>query len=70
MLFSFFALILVIAADCVPVSFVTILYMGILTVGKGKIPLGAYFRLLRIPMVFIFMGGFAIAFQIGGTPEE
>lgn len=69
-LFSFLALILVIAADCVPVSFLTILYMGILTVGKGKIPLGEYFRLLKIPMVFIFMSGFAIAFQIGGTPEE
>lgn len=69
-LFSFFALLFVIAADCVPVSFLTIWYMGILTVGKGKIPLGEYMRLLKIPMVFIVMSGFAIAFQVGGIAEE
>lgn len=69
-IFSLFALIFVIVADSVPVSFLTILFMGILTVGKGKIPFGEYVRLLKIPVVFIFMSGFAIAFQIGGMPEE
>ena len=69
-LFSWSALVFVIAADCVPVSVLTILFMGILTVWKGRIPFWEYVRLLKIPLVFILLSGFVIAFQIGGASGE
>lgn len=54
------------AAVAVPVFLVN----GILTVGKGKIPLSRYIKLLLIPMAFLILGTAAILVNVSAVPLE
>ncbi|MGF7143049.1 cobalt/nickel transport system permease protein [Anaerotaenia torta] len=63
--FSVAALIIVIAADNLGISAVTILFMLFLSVGIGKLPLGEYLRMLRLPAAFLLLGAVAILIQVG-----
>lgn len=68
-LFSVGALIVVIAADNIFVSLVTICYMMALTVVVGKVHLHDYVRLMLVPAAFILLSGLAIALQTGEVPD-
>lgn len=68
--FSVGALVTVVAADSVGVSAVTLLFMLFLSVGVGKIPVGDYFRLMKIPLAFILLGGAAITAQFGSGADS
>ena len=43
---------------------------GILTVGKGKIPLSCYVRLLMIPIVFLIVGTGAVFLNLSKVPMD
>lgn len=64
-IFSLGALITVIAADSIPVSAVTIVFMLFLNVGIGRIQVRDYLGLLWLPAAFILLGGMAIMIQFG-----
>lgn len=66
--FAAAAVLLVVALDSSAVSVATLLFMLILTVGKGKIALHDYLHLLTVPMFFIIFSGIAIMIQFG-TPR-
>lgn len=64
--FSLISLLAVIVCDSVFVSIFTILFMGLVSVVLGKVHFDDYLNLMKVPIVFILLSGFAIAFQIGG----
>lgn len=68
--FSILSLIFVVVADNIDISIMTILFMGFITVVLGKVHADDYLRLLKIPLFFILLSGAAIAFQIGGNPDN
>lgn len=43
---------------------------GILTVGKGRIPLSHYIKLLIVPAAFLFLGTVAILIDLSRTPMD
>ncbi len=59
------ALLLVVAADSVPLSVMTALFMGGVSCILGKVKARDYIRLLFIPAAFILTGGLAILIQFG-----
>ncbi len=59
------ALLLVVAADSIPLSVMTALFMGSVSCILGRVRAGDYFRLLLIPAAFILTGGLAILIQFG-----
>lgn len=69
-IFSLSGIFTVIFADSIPVSFFTVLFMGFITVFKGRVSLGEYIRLLKIPLVFIALSTIAIALQISTEEGE
>lgn len=68
-LFSVVALVAVIAADSIGVSIVTVGFMLLLSVGKGKIRFRDYVHLLEVPAVFILLSGIAILIQFGSGAQ-
>lgn len=63
--FSVSVICLLLLADRISVSLCTLVFMAVLTVCIGKIPLGDYGRLLKVPLAFILMGSLAIAVEFG-----
>ncbi len=68
--FAVGSLITVIAADSIPLSIMTILFMGWVSCMIGRIRADDYLRVLRIPMVFILMSGITILIQVGSGKES
>lgn len=68
--FSVGALLTVIAADSIRISAATALFMLLLCVGIGRIPLLEYGRLIRIPAAFILLGAAAILVQLGSGADS
>ena len=66
--FSGACLILCVAYDNLFVSLAVIAVMGALTVGLGRLPLERYLSLLSVPLVFILLGGAAIALGVSLQP--
>lgn len=69
-IFAFASLIAVIASDTVPVSVMTMVFMGTLSVVTGKIRIDDYIRLLFVPAAFILTGGAAVLIQFGRGTES
>lgn len=68
MLFAICTLLFCIIAGNLYISVAVILSMGILTVGKGKLPLHDYLHFLKIPLAFVLMGTLAISMGIATKP--
>lgn len=68
--FSMGAVSIVLLADSMRVSFMTVCYMCSLSVGVGKVQFRDYIRLLRIPLAFLLLSGIAITLQIGGNTAD
>lgn len=69
-IFSAVTLLLCIISRSILISCFVILVTGILTVGKGGISLSHYFKLMCIPLVFLFLSTLAIFLNISHTPLD
>ena len=65
MVFALVAFIVVIGTEDVPIAGMTFLFMMVLIIKMGKVPLEAYIRLLAIPAVFILTGAAVVLLQFG-----
>lgn len=65
---SVLILILCIALENPYVSVMVIIAMAYLTIVKGELPVGEYFSILTIPIVFILLGTFTIAIDFSKQP--
>lgn len=63
--FALLSILLVLLMDSIRFSLFTVLFMGCLSVGVGKIRLYDYIRLLLLPAAFIMTGGIAVLIQFG-----
>lgn len=66
--FSAACIVLCIAYDNLFVSAAVILAMGAVTIGLGKLPLRRYLSLLSVPLLFILLGGAAVALGVSLQP--
>lgn len=69
-IFSVAVIFNVLAVNSIRLSLATICFMGITSIGIGKIHTKDYFRFLTIPFTFILLSGLAIALQIGGDMKD
>ena len=63
--FTMTALITTVTLNSIPISVMTMIFMGGLSCILGKIKISDYFRLLLIPVGFILLSGAAILVQFG-----
>lgn len=68
--FALLSLIAVLVCDNIYVSVFSAVYMCFLICGAGKIPVMEYFRMVKIPLAFIFMSTVAILIQISGDDSN
>ena len=68
--FSVITLVLCVGSRSVCLAVFVLLAMGILTIKKGKIPLGGYLRLLSVPVAFLGMNSLVLGTSIRQTPLE
>lgn len=67
--FSLAMLLFCIGADHPAVSIYTIVVMGVLVCGFGRLSVRNYAALLSVPLGFMLMSGLAIAWHISGVPQ-
>ena len=70
LMYAVLTLILCILSRSVRVAALVFVINGILTVGKGGIPLSRYIRLLMIPTAFLIAGTAAIVINISKVPMD
>ena len=70
LMYAVLTLILCILSHSVRVAALVFVINGILTVGKGGIPLSRYIRLLMIPTAFLIAGTAAIVINISKVPMD
>lgn len=68
--YALVTLMLCVAGRSIPAAVVIFLVNGILTVGKGGIPLSRYLKLLQIPAAFLLVGTAAIIGNISREPMD
>ncbi|MEZ3434924.1 MAG: cobalt ECF transporter T component CbiQ [Lachnospiraceae bacterium] len=68
--FSMLTLLLCVSSRSVTAAVLVLFVTGILTVGKGGIPLSRYIRLMSIPLVFLFLSTAAVLVNISRTPLD
>ena len=68
--FSVITLVLCVGSRSVCLAVFVLLAMGILTIKKGKIPLGGYLRLLSVTVAFLGMNSLVLGTSIRQTPLE
>lgn len=70
LLYAVLTLVLCIASRSLTVAALVFIVNGILTVGKGGIPLFRYIKLLMIPLAFLVLGTAAIVVNLSKTPLD
>ena len=68
--YAVLSLVFCIASSSAVVAFLVFLTNGILTVGKGRIPLYRYIKLLLVPAVFLLLGTVAILIEFSRVPMD
>lgn len=68
--YAVLSLVFCVVSGSVAVAVPVFLINGILTVGKGKIPLSRYIRLLLIPAAFLILGTAAILINVSEVPLD
>ena len=68
--YAVLSLVFCIASSSAVVAFLVFLTNGILTVGKGRIPLSHYIKLLLVPAVFLLLGTVAILIEFSRVPMD
>ena len=68
--YAVLSLVFCVVSGSVAVAVPVFLINGILTVGKGKIPLSRYIRLLLIPAAFLILGTAAILLNVSAVPLD
>ncbi|WP_333859312.1 cobalt ECF transporter T component CbiQ [Clostridium sp.] len=69
-IFSIFTMILCIALNNVVYSVIITVFMGSITILKGKIPVRHYMELMLIPMFFLVIGVITIAINVVGNSKN
>lgn len=69
LLFMLSVILLNLLLNRVSVSVLTILFMGVLSVAGGRLPLRCYLRAIAVPLSFILLGAAAIGVEFGKTPK-
>lgn len=70
LLYAMLTLTLCILSRSLTVAATVFIVNGILTVGKGGIPLFRYIKLITVPLAFLVMGTVAIVINISRTPLD
>ena len=70
LMYAVLTLILCILSRSVKVAVLVFVINGILTVGKGGIPLSRYIKLLTIPLAFLIVGTAAIVVNVSKIPLD
>ena len=70
LMYAVLTLILCILSHSVRVAALVFVINGILTVGKGGIPLSRYVKLLMIPLAFLIVGTAAIVVNVSKVPLD
>lgn len=70
LMYAVLTLILCILSRSVKVAVLVFVINGILTVGKGGIPLSRYIKLLTIPLAFLIVGTAAIMVNVSKVPLD
>lgn len=68
--YAVLSLVFCIASPSAAAPLLVFLVNGILTVGKGKIPLSHYIKLLLVPAVFLLLGTAAILIEFSRVPMD
>lgn len=68
--FSAATLLLCVVGRSVAAGLIVLAVMGILTVGKGRIPLSRYLKLMTVPLAFLLLNVLILGVAIRRTPLE
>lgn len=70
LMYAVLTLILCILSRSLKTAVLVFIVNGILTVGKGEIPLFRYIKLLTVPLAFLLIGTVAIIVNVSDTPLD
>ncbi len=70
LMYAVLTLILCILSRSLKIAALVFIVNGILTVGKGAIPLSRYMKLLTVPLAFLLIGTVAIVVNVSDSPLD